>query len=198
MQGGTPIPDEEVRQALAHALEGLHPADAPNRAARASRWLSEHLSDSSLALFGKALVVLLVLGVVVALVKLALRQVGQRRPSWGDPEAPSEAELEPAERARALARAARAARDGGDLRLALRLFLQAVLVALGGRGDLELRPAWTNRELLRRGNPSSAARALLAPLVRELEPMEFGHAPVGAADVRRLEALLDEHLEAAP
>jgi hypothetical protein len=101
------------------------------------------------------------------------------------------------ERLRELAAAARAAGARGDLRLALRGYLHALLLALGGRGDLELNAAWTNRELLRRGRPSRAARALLEPLVRELEPKEFGRAAVGAADVERLAALLAPHLAGA-
>jgi hypothetical protein len=92
---------------------------------------------------------------------------------------------------------ARAARERGDLRLALRLLFQALLLALGGRGDLEVRPAWTNRELLRRGKPSPRSLALLEGLVRELEPKEFGRAAISSADLERLEGELAQHLPRA-
>ena len=85
---------------------------------------------------------------------------------------------------------ARAARARGDLRLALRLLYLALVLALGGRGDLEYRDSWTQRELLRRGKPSAGARALLEALLRELEPKEFGPALVSEADVERLHVLL--------
>jgi len=85
---------------------------------------------------------------------------------------------------------ARAARARGDLRLALRLLYFALVLALGGRGDLEYRDSWTQRELLRRGKPSAGARALLEALLRELEPKEFGPALVSEADVERLQVLL--------
>jgi hypothetical protein len=108
-------------------------------------------------------------------------------PVGAAPGAPGELERRLAElRARA-----RRARAGGDLRLALRLSFQALLLALGGRGDLEFRPTWTNRELLRRGKPSRAALALLDGLVRELEPKEFGRDQVRESDLDRLEALLE-------
>ncbi|MSR61256.1 MAG: DUF4129 domain-containing protein [Planctomycetes bacterium] len=199
MQGGTPIPEDEVRQALARALEGVRRTAEPEEPLSAwIEWLRAHANDDTLEVLGVLLLVALIVGAIAVVGNLVLKHAFQRRPSAGEFVGGEGPEPDPAALARALAGAARAARDAGDLRLALRLFLQAVLVALGGRGDLELRPAWTNRELLARGKPSPAAQALLAPLVRELEPQEFGRAPVSAADVQRLEALLAEHLEGAP
>lgn len=96
-----------------------------------------------------------------------------------------------------LASASRRARAAGDARLALRLLFEAVLLALGGSGDLELCATWTNRELVRRGRHAPEARALLEQLVRELEPKEFGRAAIEPGDLARLEALLAPHLEAA-
>lgn len=98
------------------------------------------------------------------------------------------------ERALRLRREARAAFARGDLKLALRMELFALVVGLGGRGDLEYRDAWTNRELLFRGNPSPGSRAFLVPLVEELEPKEFGRDEVTPDDVERLERLCEHHL----
>ena len=99
------------------------------------------------------------------------------------------------ERLRRLRAEAAAARAAGDLRLALRTNLFALVLGLGRTGDLVYRDAWTNRELLARGKPSKAVRALLEPLVRELEPKEFGSGDVLPSDVDRLEALVEEHLD---
>lgn len=88
-----------------------------------------------------------------------------------------------------LRREAQRARAAGDYRLALQHQLFALILGLGGRGDFEYRDGWTNRELLSRGRPSKEANAVLAPLVEELEPKEFGDDPVHARDVDRLEEL---------
>lgn len=84
---------------------------------------------------------------------------------------------------------ARAARAAGDRQLALRLFLWALIVGLAQRGDLAFNPAWTNRELLRRGRPEPRALALLAELIDELEPKEYGRAPIEEPDLDRLAGL---------
>jgi len=84
---------------------------------------------------------------------------------------------------------AQAARAAGDLLLALRLHFAALVVALGTRGDIEYRDAWTNRELLARGRPSEPVAALLAPLVEELDRKSFGGAPASEEDVERVEHL---------
>ena len=90
---------------------------------------------------------------------------------------------------------ARAAAERGDLGLALRLYVFALLLGLGERGDLRFRPAWTNRELLRRGDPGPEALRVLQPIVDELEPKEFGREPTTPADIRRLEELCAGVLE---
>lgn len=97
-------------------------------------------------------------------------------------------------RAHALLEEARAARDAGDLVRALRLAFFALVVGLGRRGDLEYRDAWTNRELLERGAPSSEVRARLAPLVDELDAKGFGRQPTRREDVERLVALCERWL----
>jgi hypothetical protein len=84
---------------------------------------------------------------------------------------------------------AQAARAAGDLVLALRLHFAALVIALGTRGDLEYRDAWTNRELFARGRPSEPVGALLAPLVEELDRKGFGGAPASEEDVETIERL---------
>ena len=97
------------------------------------------------------------------------------------------------ERIEVLLERARAALAANDLRLALRLYFLALLLILGGRGDLVFRDSWTNREHLRRGKPSRRARSVLEPLVRELEAKDFGDRPIVEADLERLEALVARH-----
>jgi len=88
-----------------------------------------------------------------------------------------------------LLREARAARERGDLTLALRLCFFALVVGLGRRGALEYRAAWTLRELLARGQPAPEVAAMLTPLTVELEGKSFGREPTRLADVERLEEL---------
>lgn len=84
---------------------------------------------------------------------------------------------------------AEAARRAGDATLALRLGFFALLVALSRRGDLELRDAWTHREMLERGRPSAPIREALEPLLGELDAMLFGGRGVSAEDLQRFDAL---------
>jgi hypothetical protein len=98
------------------------------------------------------------------------------------------------ERVSRLRREAAAARAEGDLRLALRKNLFALILGLGGRGELEYRDAWTNRELLFRGKPAPEMREMLASVVTELEAKEFGHEQVLPGDVNRLEELCELYL----
>lgn len=86
------------------------------------------------------------------------------------------------------ARAA-AARTAGDLTLALRLEFFALLLALSRRGDLELRDAWTPREMLERGRPSATARAALEPWLSELDARLFGTRGVSPDALRRFDEL---------
>jgi len=186
-----PIPAEVVRAELAEVLRRSELDSTPSLLERFIDWLAPRLRTDEVDVLGDVLLAVLVAAAVVAgglLVARAWRLFRAGEPDEED----AEASAEPATDARlaVLAEAAAAARAAGDLRLALRLYLHALLVALGGRGDLELRPAWTNRELLARGRLSREARALLEPLVRELEPKEFGRATVGADDVERLAHLL--------
>ncbi len=92
--------------------------------------------------------------------------------------------------------AAVAAREAGDLRLALRHYWSALVTGLGRGKAVAWRPAWTCREMLARSRPGSSAVRLLGELLPEVERLEFGRDPVTAGDVRRLAALCDEHLPA--
>ena len=101
------------------------------------------------------------------------------------------------ERARALAEEARAARQRGDERGAVRLYLHALIMGFSREGGLAYRDAWTNRELLRRGAPSPRVRDELDSLVRRYEPKEFGREDILAEDLDALEALARRELGGA-
>jgi hypothetical protein len=106
-----------------------------------------------------------------------------------------ESELEAhRERVRGLFRAAREARAAGDLRLALRMALFALVAGLGETGALPYRDSWTYREIVHRGAAGTEAAELLERLVDELESKEYGAAPIEARDVDRLEDLCRRHL----
>jgi hypothetical protein len=194
MQASHAIPAEEVRGALARVLSARTLEEQPSLLEKFLEWLAPKLQPRHGELFGDVLLALFLAGGAAVLIVLVRRAWRAARDEGVRPAAPPPDLPGGAERLRELAQAARAARAAGDLRLALRHLFHALLVALGGRGDLELRPAWTNRELLRHGRASGAVRALLSPLVRELEPKEFGRAEVREEDVARLEALLAPHL----
>jgi hypothetical protein len=87
---------------------------------------------------------------------------------------------------------ARAAEAAGDLALALRLELFAIVVALGENGELEFRPAWTNRELCARGNPAPVLAERLLGVLDELDPLTWGPETAQPADLARLRALATE------
>jgi hypothetical protein len=149
------------------------------------------LEPEHVSLIGDALRWLLVSALIAVVVVLALRLVQRLLGRRGSRELAADGgDAGPETRVAALLARARAARAAGDLRLALRHYLVAVLQAFGGSGELEYRPTWTHRELLRRGRPSAEARALLETLVGELEAKEFGRAGVEPSDLDRLEELL--------
>lgn len=194
----TSIPAERVRDELAGILARIELRQRESLLERLIDWLAPHLRTDEVQGVGDVLQALFVAAAVVVVILLVRRAwLTFRAPGLEREEAAAAEARDARERVRELAASARAARAAGDLRLGLRLLFQALLLALGGRGELELCAAWTNRELLRRGKASRATRALLEPLVRELEPKEFGSAPVSAADLERLEALLAPHLAAA-
>ncbi|HEX6882354.1 MAG TPA: hypothetical protein VF530_03175 [Planctomycetota bacterium] len=179
---------EEVRAAVEDVLARGELRTQESLLARLLEWLDLDLGRAGDGLTEIVPWILLVV-LLAALTALVLR-------AWQTFRAPHLAEAQAARavtqdargRARELARAGRAARAAGDLRAALRLELEALFLFLGGRGDLELNPARTQRELLRRS--TRAVRERLQPLVRAFEPKEFGRAPVEPADLERLEAEL--------
>ena len=123
------------------------------------------------------------------------RQIGAERRSrevGADPAA----RVDPG-RVAELERRAQAARAAGDLRGALRLYWYALVYGLGECGNLSYRDAWTNRELLERGRPDAAARALLEPLLSDIEAKEFGRVPPTDADVERVARLCERALGGA-
>jgi len=197
MHGQTPVPAERVQEELAGVLRRAELRHGESLLERLIDWLAPDLRAGEVRVVGDVL-----LGIFAAVALVVLVRSGRRL--WRDLRAPADAgdgaagpqAAQAPDRVRVLADAARSARAAGDLRGALRLLLHALLVALGGRGDLELNAAWTNREILRRGRASREARALLEPLVRELEPKEYGRAPIAPSDLERLEALLAPHLAA--
>jgi hypothetical protein len=183
---------EEVRRTLDEVL-----ARDPFRGRDSwwSRWIERlferidlpHLGTGAGAvLFGMLAVVGIALGALV-LVRRVRDARGTRASSVRTPQR-SGAEAARA-RAAELLRAARAARERGDLTLALRLTFFALVVGLGKRGALEYHDAWTNRELLARGRPQPDGEALLAPWLADLERKSFGGEPTQVADVERMEAL---------
>ena len=179
---------EEVRAALARIQERPELNDEPSLLSRALSWLMEHLFSAEPETVSTAATVVRILAVVLAGVLLGLLVVAlvrrlRRRAPTSLPRAIVRA------RVAELRALAAEARDAGDLARALRYLLCALVIGLGQRGDLRYRDAWTNRELLDRGEPSDRVRALLAPLIAELEAKEFGREPVLAQDVARLEEL---------
>ena len=162
-----------LERGLQRLLETFGAVDVEPRAAWTILWLA----TAALAVLGGWLVARAIVGRARALA--AAPGVGEERSAPVDLEARL-AEL------RARAEAARAA---GDLKLALRLSFFALLVALSRRGDLELREAWTPREMLERGRPSARARATLEPWLAELDLLLFGASAVSPDDLARFDAL---------
>lgn len=186
---------EEVAAALQRVLAETEIRREPGLFEQAFQWILERLGQLD-GPSGSAVeyAALLAAGVAIAfLVVLCLRLLrrAQRRPA---PEKAQAAAVRT--RVAELRAAARSARQAGDDALALRLLLFALVAGLGQRGDLRYRDAWTNRELVQRGEPSREVSALLGPLIDELEGKEFGRVPVTGADVDRLAELCDRWLGA--
>ncbi len=200
--GRPPVADEHIEAELERILARPEFDNEAGPVAKFLEWLGELLPDMGEGFFsGIADVMQWVLVVAVA-VFLAYLVVGavraaRDRAAAGTGRAGERGSAAVLERVAALRRAADEARVAGDLVRALRLNFWALVVGLGRRGDLEYRDTWTNRELLERGAPREDVRALLGPLVDELDAKGFGHAPTSAADVDRIEALCDRWLESA-
>ncbi|MFT5288741.1 MAG: hypothetical protein ACI82F_000798 [Planctomycetota bacterium] len=188
---------EEVRTAVWEILSRDEFVGRRSLLERFATWLSKILSLGEGSSDGVARVLMsiaaILAGVLLALLVIQLiRSVreGRGTPSDDSLEVPVDARI----RSSQLRRDAAAAGVSGDLRQAMRLYLWSLVVGLGARGDLHYSPAWTNRELLRRGRPSRALRELLEPLVQEFEAKDFGRVPTTSADVSHLAGLCLEYL----
>lgn len=191
---------EAIRSTVEEVLARpeFHPAPPaePSWITRALERLFDWLEDLfgfGEAAGGRALVYLLY-GVIGLLLLWLLFLFVRRAIAARSGPAPADPARVRAERVKDLLERARAARARGELAEALRLTFWALVVGLSERGDLEYRDAWTNRELVERGKPRPEVARVLVPLVPELDAKSFGHAPVFAADVDRLEGLCREHL----
>ena len=187
------LPREDIERALRRALDRSE--EESTWLGDFFDWLGEHLDLPEVSIpWGEVTVWLFVVALLAVLgwflVQLFLG--GRAVEEAAEPDAAARLR----DRLRELRAEAAAARDGGDLRLALRLYLFALVLGLGRKGDLVYRDAWTNRELLARGRPSNEVRALLEPLVNELEAKEFGRDEVRPEDVHELEELVRRHLGA--
>ncbi|MBL8862173.1 MAG: DUF4129 domain-containing protein [Planctomycetes bacterium] len=198
VQAGAARPDE-VRRAVDEVLAAPEFAGGsgplPTLWERFVRFVAEHLPDlpveaQTLGWIAQACVwlVLVVLGFVVvrALVRAASAPSSPAMPLRSSPALETRAA-----RVARLRSEARAADARGEHALALRLEFTALVCALGERGDLEYRDAFTNRELLERGRPRGEADAQLRPLVPVLDRKSFGGEPATHEDFARLAALFE-------
>lgn len=185
---------EVVRETLEQVLARERiPAPAPEPSAL-ERLLGKLLSGVIDTVGAENLVFLIQVGTITFLVLLLLlglwsRTRAARRRAAGGRTPGTRARRQ---RARELWTEALAARDQGDLRLALRLTLFALVVALGEGGLLEFRKGWTDREILRRGAPPPDIERRLAVLLDDLEPKLFGCVAAGPEDLSRVTDLARE------
>lgn len=183
---------EEVEDAVQAVLGRPEFDDSPGWFMRLLDWIGglfEGISPAAESAMGRVvqgllflLVALLLILVVLLFLRLVKKLVARERGTEA-------AAVRVARRVDELMAKAREVRAAGDHARALRYLLLALVVGLGQRGDLRFRDSWTNRELLDRGEPKPRVRALLAPLIDELEAKEFGREPVTPADIDRLEDL---------
>jgi len=162
-----PAPLRGLRERIGHGLRRLGgPLED------AFRWVAGWLPGGASVLW-----VLLAASVLAATGALALRAGARRRLA-----AAGTAAAEAAGERRStieLIREAERAERAGDLDAALRLRFRAGLLDLGSRELVELRPALTNRELLR-----DVPSPTLAVLVDGFESVAYGGRPAEADDVR--------------
>lgn len=197
------VSPERAREALDEVLARAEFADHEEALAGALsdflEWLGDLFGDvggeldpavveGGLQLF--LLVVSVLAGVLLVLYVASL--VRSRRRARGRREGAASGAL--TERVGALRARAREAQAAGDLTRALRLYFFALVVGLGERGELAYDDAWTNRELLERGDPSAEVGRLLGPLVAELDAHSFGRRPTDPEEVRRFAGLCERLL----
>jgi len=203
--GAAPLPVEHVRSSIDEILSR---SEFSGRRGAFGQWLDDTLDKILSAIgdlfgiapgaAGGAIVVIAYVALGAALAWIVWRIVRARIATQNSaPDAPAPNSIE-ARRARVadLRRAAGAARATGNHVLALRLYFTALVVGLGERGDLEYRDAWTNRELLERGEPSEKIERTLSPLVRDLDAKSFGGVVAIDADVAQMSRVVDDLLGA--
>ncbi len=163
---GVESPLRSVRERIGAALR---PVGRPFRAA--FEWVAGWLPGGNGALWG-LLALLVFAGIGVLAARVARRRAGAQP---GDDEGGGARGRVSSSRLRS--QADRAERDG-DLELALRLRFRAGLVELDSRELIELRPALTNRELLR-----DVPSPTLAGLVDGFEAVAYGGRPAVPDDI---------------
>ena len=199
-QGSDPgeVTREEVRAALDEIFADPRFDQSPTWFDEFLDWLGDlfNLGDGVSGAVGLLTIVLRIAAVLAALLVVFLA-VNYIRQAWlPNKRARAEADLAGLVRDRVaeLRKAAREAELSGEHLLALRLYFFALVVGLGERGELAYNDAWTNRELLERGSPTSEVARTLGPLLGELDRMSFGQRAVETADVRRFDDLCDRLL----
>lgn len=190
-----PIDAARVHEALRSVMEREGIPREPEGPGAFTRWLADKFGSLFEGLGDSSDILVVVLGLlslafVIALLVSAVRGRGRRAGRWRGADARAgEPPWAVRLRVEELRARARAAERDGDLVLALRTHLFALVVGLGEVGDLEFRPTWTDRELLERGHPEPRVRDWLGGLLDELDPKTFGHQRVSVEDVRRLDGL---------
>ena len=187
-----PVDVEHVRDVLRAVMEREGIPREPSEPGALMRWLADEFG----ALFeglGESSGFLIVTLIVLSLAFLAAIIFAAVRGRAGRWRARARRSVERSEavrlRVEELRSRARSAEIAGDLVLALRTHLFALVVGLGEVGDLEFRPTWTDRELLERGNPEPRVKRWLGGLLDELDPKTFGQQVVTVDDVRRVDGL---------
>ena len=195
LQVTDPVDAEEVRATVSEVLSRPEFQPRSDEEPPFLRYLEELLSGSpSLGIAGDIAFWLAIACGALVLTWLTMLLLTRLPAGRAPRRVPEGVERTPAERVRELLQAAASARDEGDARLALRLYFFALVVGLGARGDLEYDDAWTNRELVERGEPNTELRAWLEPLVGELDALFFGSSQPSDGDVERLAQLARQHV----
>ena len=184
---------EELRSTLEDVLTSNGIPSDVSRNGGLPEWLN-WIPESSLPFMGGMLRVALVVAALVAIFYLVRVLIRYGRSDAFDEAVERRSFEETRIRVGQLRKDAQAAEHAGDLGLALRLYLFALVVGLGENGELEFRPAWTNRELIARGQPKIAVERTLTGLLDELDPKTFGSEPALSEDVRRMESICDDLL----
>ena len=202
LSGIASVPKTVVRSTVDEILAGGEFRTGGNALQKWFSDLIEKITHSIGQIFGispgavGAVLIYLVYGALVVAVAWIAWRIIRARLHAQDSEGDALPEIDPltARRARVvdLRRAARTARENKDRVLALRLYFTALVVGLGEKGDLEYRDAWTNRELLERGEPRESVERRLAPLVRDLDAVSFGGVPATDDHVDGMSNLVDE------